>query len=264
MLVTKVTYDDVQAWVDRELAKVMAPATANAVLAALGAIMMRAERDKLIPSSPCRGVKRLRVEHHVVEVSSLADYQTVLRGLPIPYQLPAFLGLALGARACEVLGLTVDRVDYDARTITIDRQLEEGGFYVPPTWSATKGSDTRVVPVSELVLEAVRRSAPASGLLCVDEDGWPLGYDRFNYHWRTTCIECGVATMRRFHDTRHLAAELAKAGGADITEIQHRLGHKQLSTTTRFYANALTPQVASVQAMDVALACVEPRGRSDH
>lgn len=66
------------------------------------------------------------------------------------------------------------------------------------------------------------------------------------------------------HDLRHTAASLAKAGGADMKDIQALMGHKDVATSQRFYVGiTLDTQRNTAEAIDNLLSPETPKAKAE-
>ncbi len=132
-----------------------------------------------------------------------------------------------GLRLGEALGLNRG----DARAIT------PGGALV----ITGKGNKERVVPVLDIVAEAVRDYLQACPFAQNDEDplfigarGKRLNPGVFQKQVRTLRAYLGLPETATPHAMRHSFATHLLSGGGDLRTIQELLGHASLSTTQRY------------------------------
>jgi integrase len=110
----------------------------------------------------------------------------------------------------------------------VARSQTEGGKV-----KVTKGRSARRVPLTDLVVEAVRRMSEGKAiedLLATDAQGGQLSRSAFlrASDWET------VAMGRRLHDLRHTAACLWLTRGVDLSTVSAWLGHASITTTDRY------------------------------
>ena len=132
----------------------------------------RRRQDRLIPSSPCVGVKLPKTairSSFEPPGRRLATPSTALRGLVIA-------GAALGMRQGELLGLTTDRIDFLRRTVRVDRQMVT--IAGPRSWAREDVRGFRTIPAPQVALDALaaHRSVPGRRgcLLFTTDDGQAL------------------------------------------------------------------------------------------
>ena len=161
-----------------------------------------------------------------------------------------------------MLGLTVDRVDFTRRMLTIDRQLVtiagREPFLAPPKTPAS----VRQVPMPTFVAEALAAhmasvglgAGDRDGLLFTTSDGKPVARNRFGEAWRAAVKKSKVERPARFHDLRHYYASLLIRHGESVKVVRARLGHASASETLDTYAH-LWPdsEDRTRQAVDVVL-----------
>ena len=79
--------------------------------------------DRRIASSPCVGTRLPKVDKRKVEPISTEHVRALMTAIPERYKGLVLLAVGTGMRQGEVFGLTLDRVDFLRRTVTVDRQL---------------------------------------------------------------------------------------------------------------------------------------------
>ncbi|MPQ43334.1 tyrosine-type recombinase/integrase [Clostridium tarantellae] len=72
-------------------------------------------------------------------------------------------------------------------------------------------------------------------LVCTKENGELVSTDSLKYLSRVVNYELGISFS--FHSLRHTHATMLLEGGANIKDIQQRLGHTNLSTTMDIYSH---------------------------
>jgi integrase len=221
---------------------VLAPATTVNCFRWLSTIMRAAVADRLIPISPCEGVKLPRIERDLVVPFTTGQVLDLVDAAPDRFRAMVVTAAGSGLRQGELLGLDVSRVDFLHRTIRIDRQLitpaKGAPYFAPPKTDASR----RVVPVADEVLavlsEHVREHVEPGVLLFTSGDGRPLRRQRAAELWRTTVAGApSVEPGARLHDLRHYFASLLISQGASVKAVQHALGHASASETLETYSH---------------------------
>lgn len=202
------------------------------------------------------------------------------------YHLPLMLGYHLGLRISEAFALTWSDIDLDQRTIRITKQIvkvkREGDPKAlwclgPPKTAAS----VRVVGMGETLFKALRteriRQAEnrmrygeyyaryssrevEQGLgelvrdpegqimpVCVDEDGSFVTTDSFKYCSRV--IHHELKLDFDFHSLRHTHATILVENGANIKNVQARLGHEKIETTLQTYVH--DTDTMAVESIDI-------------
>lgn len=173
--------------------------------------------------------------------------------------------LFTGLREGEVMGLMWDCVDFDAGTITVNKQLQRlrggGGEY--RFISPKNGKSRTITPAASVmsILKHHRAEQAAqrlragnlwenSGLVFTDELGHHLAQAAIYRNFKSVAAAIGRPDAR-FHDLRHSYAVAAIRSGDDIKTVQETLGHATAAFTLDIYAH-VTAQMreASAARMD--------------
>lgn len=107
----------------KRLDQKLAPGTVEVVYRYVVAIFRAAAGDKLIPESPCVNIKIPRQEPNKVVPFTIEQVEKMAEAMAPRYRAMVILAAGSGLRQGECFGLTVDRVDFLRRTVTVDRQV---------------------------------------------------------------------------------------------------------------------------------------------
>jgi integrase len=192
-----------------------------------------------IEAPPTR-VKRQQRALSVEEVSLLFEH------LVDPARVIVMIGVMVGLRIGEILGLRVE--DLDCGTLHVRRSWcrgYEGG---------TKNGKDRELPVPMFLGEALRdycAQRPTTGWLFTGESGKPLS-DRnlIQRHVYPVAKRLGVPHFS-WHSLRHTFSTLGGNEGSIPTLIMKQLlGHSRLSTTDRYMHELAGPKREAVQKIE--------------
>jgi len=132
---------------------------------------------------------------------------------------------ATGMRASEVVGLKVDAVDLEARTVRC----------------VGKGNKERVLPLHARAREAldayleIGRTKLVRGraekMLFLNHHGWPLTRQGLWLIIKGYAAAAGIGNQVTPHTLRHSFATHLLDGGAGLRQVQQLLGHADISTT---------------------------------
>ncbi|MDZ7733972.1 MAG: hypothetical protein U5R31_13690 [Acidimicrobiia bacterium] len=139
---------EVQAWVKRR-SGVLAPSTVEVVFRVLSAILADAVADRTIAHNPAKGVKLPRKDREPIVPPTVAQVEDLPGEMPDRYQAIVTLAAGTGMRQGECFGLTVDRVDFLRRSITVNRQLVLAGSGPPEFGLPKSDASIRTIPLPE-------------------------------------------------------------------------------------------------------------------
>lgn len=212
------------------------------------------------------------------------------------YYISLMIGFYTGLRISETFGLTWDDIDFENRTISVNKQIVKRNygadvrqvvkkkgkkeqksswyFTTPKTFSSIrtvkfgetlyqalraehnkqlrdeltygeyytihvtkkeldeKGDEMlRVIPIQK----CVESQLPRVRMVCVTENGEYTSTDSFKYCARV--IHHDLKLAFNYHALRHTHATLLVENGANIKDVQKRLGHENIETTLQTYVH---------------------------
>lgn len=244
-----VTRSDVQAFVN---SLELAPGTLRNVYMTLVAMFRTAQTlDHAIGSSPCVGIVLPEIPHREVEVLTAEQVRTIARKMVKRYSAAVLLAAGTGLRISEVAGLSWDRVDLDARTVTVDRQMNIKRRLAPVKTKRSR----RVVPMPEMVAEALRahreefppftqdvgdvdgKTVHRTEMVFTTVHGAPAHAESLRTPFTRARRAAGLPESVCFHVLRHTYASLLIQAGTHLTVIRDRMGHGSIKITADTYGH---------------------------
>lgn len=216
---------DVEAWA---AGLSLSGRTAGLAVQYLGTMLQSAVADGLLATNPTHLAKRPRVEATPV-VPYTTDELDRLRAVCPPWFAVALtLGALCGLRQGEATGLTVDRIDFLRRQLTVDRQLVTPPAGTPAHGPLKTRSSYRTVPLADVAVEELAahlEAFPAAGAgLVLSREGQPVSRQHFGKVWRAVRKRAELPAAR-FHDCRHTYASVLLSGGVSVAAAADYLGH---------------------------------------
>lgn len=220
-----------------------------------GALKMAVHPYQLIKENPMTHVKMPKTQENKkdkdkLKIISIKDFNSILSRFPFgsTFYTPLQIGFNTGMRAAEVCGLTWDFVDLENSTITVAQILikkeREWVFGTPKTESSY-----RKIHIGNTLVKILRKHKKwqienklkygkyytDSNFVCTKENGEPVTTNSLKYLSRVVNYELRISF--NFHSLRHTHATMLLEAGANIKDIQERLGHSKLSTTMDTYSH---------------------------
>lgn len=177
-----------------------------------------------------------------------------------PEERMVVLGLCLGLRKCEILGLDWERVDFDLGEISVEVEYTIGEGGAGEEDPKTEKSMRRV-PMTSYARERMLAWGPGSGPVVVGPGG-----GRMNPH--TAGNRMRRLTSGTYNDgtplphvtlgtLRHCFATASIDAGVEVSKVSVWLGHKDITTTyNRYVRPRLSSLHGAAEAIDEALAAI--------
>ncbi|WP_199434914.1 site-specific tyrosine recombinase XerD [Qaidamihabitans albus] len=210
----------------------LAASSAARALVAVRGLHRFAHADGITEQDPARDVRppaaarRLPKALPVHDVLRLLDIPMAEGERPLRDRALLELLYSTGARISEAVGLDLDDIDDDERTVLLDG----------------KGGKQRLVPIGRPALEALAaylvRARPAlagrgrgSSAVFLNARGGRLSRQSAWQVLKTNAERAGLAATVSPHTLRHSFATHLLEGGADVRVVQELLGHASVTTT---------------------------------
>ena len=223
-----------------------------------------AVKQELISRNPADLVDPPRIDHIEMRVLTPDESKTLISGcVGTDIYLPVLLGLSLGLRRGEALGLQWDDIDMDAKTVTIihSASFRKGGFLLSST--KTRNSRRTLIMPDALYIalkdayNKQQREAAIFGdgynsyhLVCCLPDGMPITSGILQHRFHDVLTSCGLPSIR-FHDLRHTNATLMLRNRIPAKIVSAMLGHSSIGITMDTYSHVMTDmQEGAIDVMD--------------
>lgn len=163
-----------------------------------------------------------------------------------------YLAIHTGLRQAELLGLKWSDIDFQRRTLQVNRQVlhlkgESFMFADPKSASGRRALvlGNKALEVLQLQRVEVGRLSEQAGDAWTELDlvfpsnvGTPLTGSNLRRDFRKLLKQCKIPKIR-FHDLRHTAASLMLNHGVPVLVASRRLGHSKASITMDVYGHLM-------------------------
>lgn len=209
-----------------------------------------AMNDKLIDRDPAYRVSPIgNKQSKTEEMKFLSEHEVSLLihslkdGLKPQWEsrYMALIAIATGMRFSEILGLTWNDIDFDEKTIRIDKTFDHANTREVKTTKTISSKRTIVVDDSTLALIskykiAVQKKHPE--FLFIDGAGNFPSNNACNKSLKRACRRAGIKEVT-FHSLRHTHCSLLIYKGFNIQYVSKRMGHANTSITFNVYGHVI-------------------------
>ena len=180
------------------------------------------------PTIPIRPPKGLHTTKR--DMPSDTDITKVKNGLNAKFGLFAYMLLYTGCRKGEALALQYEDIDFDNKTISIDKSL-----YCENNRPKIKSPKTEAGKRKIILLDKLADKLPKGKGYIFAVDGKPLTRTMFNKRWAAYKKETGITFTP--HQLRHAFATILFEAGIDEKMAQDIMGHASLSVMRDIYTH---------------------------
>lgn len=241
------------------LGETLAPSTVRVVYSYVVSVFRAAVRDKVIPSSPCEGVRLPAARPKQVEIPPLSVLDALTESLPARFRFVPELVAGSGLRQGEVFGLELDGLDFlRGRCVDVHQQLVTLPKQPPYLGPVKTAESQRVVPLAKVTLDALAAhlaAFPAREVEIEDrtdprkpvtrtarmvftlEGGQAVARHSWADIWQPVAAAAGLPPRTGLHALRHLYASLLIRHGESVKTVQRRLGHSSAAVTLDTYTH---------------------------
>lgn len=239
---SKVTRGDYQQFINR-YGETHAPSTVRKLNTILRSCVESAIQDNILNGNFTRGVQlggNKNKEYHV-QYLSIAEIKTLIKitseklNPRYPSRFMIETAIFTGARLSEIAGLTWEDINFEKRTIRINKSWN----YVEQTFKSTKNeSSKRTIRINNQLLEWLQLlKKNHTNMVFQQPGGLVPTSNAVNKTLRSLMTEAGIEKEGfHFHSLRHAQVAMFLFNGVGLYAISRRLGHADTTTTSRVYA----------------------------
>jgi integrase len=260
----KLSPHHVQAMLKQKVGEGLSLRTVHHCRALLRIALNQALRWGLVGRNVAALVDSPRVERFSIKVLSPDEARALLAAAEGERLAALYsVGLALGLRQGEILGLRWEDVDLDGARVRVAHQLQRVGGKLRVTEPKTSRS-RRVIAMPVTVVESLRRHRAVqvedrllagsrwveTGFVFTTGIGTPIEAGNLRRSFWRVLDRAGLPRMR-FHDLRHSCASLLLAEGVPARVVMETLGHSTITITQDTYSHVMPElQQQAAEAMD--------------
>lgn len=210
------------------------------------AIMNSAVEHDELEKNLLRGIHISKEEEEKVVFLTKAETQQLLTAIEkesIFKRIMVIILLRTGIRSGELLGLLWSDIDFENKTLTVERQRSRLGIGPPKSKSSVRTISIDDTLISELLLykawqeenERTNSNYQKSDYVMVDENGKPFYITKPQDMMKNLLRYAKLPPRKSAHLLRHTHAVLLLEAGVDIKTVSNRLGHKNIDITANTY-----------------------------
>ena len=260
--VRELTFKQANWWMNQMLNDGYSVSTINGARRVFSAVCKHAQRLELLKSNPVALTDPLKRQigdkTQVCPAWTLEEAQKALHAAEnTEFDLFINIGVRLGLRHGEILGLTWAAIDFEKNELKIsqilkdERRLDDYGngivrqrMQTPKTAASQrnlkitdqlKDSITRHQMHQSVLKATAQNKWKESGLVFTSSIGTPRSQSNNLKRYKELLAKAGVRYVR-VHDMRHTFAGLALEAGAPLEAVSQSLGHADIGITKKIYA----------------------------
>ena len=231
----KITKADVHEMIFEKLDQKISMNTRRWILDMIRRLFQMAIEDGILSHNPTSGLK-VKVPEIDQRVLTNSEVEILLREAKITNHrfYPVWVvALMTGMRSGELMALRWVDIDFDGRTIAVNKQWTNKTGFTP-----TKTRKNRIVPLSDdllLYLKELKLKEGQTEFVLPRLIEWENGEQAFVL--RDFCEAVGITSVK-FHDLRATFITNLLARGESLARVMAIVGHTQLKTTNVYLRKA--------------------------
>lgn len=219
----------------------------------LNEAMSHAVKKQLLFRNPVQCItnvpKPKRFKGNIYTAEEILHLLAVLQDTP--YEMAVALAAVCGLRRGECLALTEEDVDFENRTIRINKQLvdiDNKGV----VWEPKSEDSNRIISAPQEIFDMIARHIARhaenkrllvdeyheNGLIVCQDDGKAIRPNYFTNNFSNLIARHKLKPIR-FHDLRHSCASLMLRSGVAMKTASQILGHSTIAITADLYTHVL-------------------------
>lgn len=215
----------------------------------LSTALSKAVKTNLLTHNPCDSITLPKSKSFEYTIPERDELKSIIDAIKDTELYEAILTCAiLGIRRSEVMGLYWSDIDFEEKTISINRSL----IYVEETHSLEIGelkteSSYRTLPAPDVLLDTLselyKRNASnemkqTSPLIFTNEIGKPVRPAKLTRCYKQAAAKASFPKMR-LHDLRHTVVTYLIESGLSPKTVQEFVGHTDARFTLKQYAHVV-------------------------
>ena len=220
--------------------KGLSASTINCVITILKSGLSKAVEEGLIDKNPSDKLKRVSTQESSSDAFTLAEQRKIesyLSTCKHTKLLGIKICLYLGLRIGELLALTWSDIDFNEKTITVSKTIDEkGNVYTPKTQAGI-----RRLPIPNILVGDLKTLKRTSGTYVIETKGHYTRPRVLRDSYYRMLKKLGVRKLK-FHSLRHTFATRAIECGIDVKTLSSLLGHANVTITLNRYAHTQMEQ----------------------
>lgn len=212
--------------------------TVKARKLALNLIFSYAVVEKFVPSNPCTAVK---IPKHLKktrrEAPTEEELQTVIANINTEFGFFAYFILYTGLRRGEALALRYSDIDFDNKTITVNKSVYHKSNVPYVKTPKTEAGIRTVILLDNLIplLKANKKTKDKNELVFGNSNNELLTNGQFQGLWERYTRTTGLDITP--HQLRHGYATILFEAGIDEKDAQELMGHTTIQLTRDIYTH---------------------------
>lgn len=239
----KLSIIHIQQLIKEKLELGLSPSTVKIIRNTINAIMRYAVEVGMVVRNPVSLVSVKNAPRKEVETLSAEQIKFLLSEATGHKLYPAVLLLATtGLRRSELCGLKWEDINWEQKTVCIQRSIVKLGGYDIRIHDTKTGTSRRLIPLHDSVLGILRQyhkeQCPKSDFLFSRPDGKPL-YPEVIYDFLKSLGKRIGMPHINVHLLRHTCATLLLQVGENPKIVQELLGHSSIKVTLDIYSHVI-------------------------
>lgn len=238
MPIAEISVNDIKSYLDMLTRKRYAKKTVKERYAVVKQIFQFAIEREYIEKNPCVLVKLKMPKSAITPKREAAtpEEENIIKNLSndVPFAFFAKFLLFTGCRRGEALALTPKDIDFDAKTVSINKTVEWWGNAPHLKNTPKTEAGTREIPLLEILLDEISKRKHQKYIF-ENQEHELMRHSQISRRWAALKRQTGINCTP--HQLRHSYATMLFDAGIDVKTAQRWLGHTDIKTTLDTYTH---------------------------
>ena len=213
--------------------------TINDLIGFLRAVFNYGIKNKWLSENPAKEINKIPKKNHNIQFlkqEEIREFLEYIKTFPLEKEAALLTAINTGIRISELLAIEWTDIDFEKRTISINKQYYKDNLSTTKTLQSNRKVN---IPQSLLNVLIELKKKKISNIVFSGKTGKYLNQNKFVKNYFKKAMQYIGKPDYSFHCLRHTFATVLLSNGISLKYVQEQLGHSSPQTTLNVYNHVL-------------------------